>query len=310
MGSRFRASPRQSAVRRSTGWDRRRRTALARARTRRVPAARRRDRACRSGIAWARRRWHVRVRRLSPSRGSCRRPVCSRRGARRHPQRLMAHSERVRGVKSVAAGKVVVMPANVAVAIELSEERAQLEAWTRRPTSAQALAQRSRIVLLDGRRVWATPRSLSAMAIGYATWRPSGVLRFAAHRLDGLRRRAASRPATDDERRAGRSGHQRPRWIQTPKDATQWSTRSLAKELGLTQTAVFADLARVRAPAAPPGHVQALHGPVLRGQDPRRRRALSATRPSAPSCSVSTSSPRSRRWTGPLPMLPMLPRRP
>ena len=41
------------------------------------------------------------------------------------------------------------MPPNVAVGIELSdEERAQLEAWTRRRTSAQALAQRSRIVLL------------------------------------------------------------------------------------------------------------------------------------------------------------------
>ena len=41
------------------------------------------------------------------------------------------------------------MPSNVAVAIELSDqERLQLEAWTRRRTSAQALAQRSRIVLL------------------------------------------------------------------------------------------------------------------------------------------------------------------
>ena len=41
------------------------------------------------------------------------------------------------------------MPPNVAVQILLSEpERLQLEAWTRRRTSAQALAQRSRIVLL------------------------------------------------------------------------------------------------------------------------------------------------------------------
>ena len=44
---------------------------------------------------------------------------------------------------------MVVMPPNVAVAIELTdEERAQLEAWTRRRTSAQALAMRARIVLL------------------------------------------------------------------------------------------------------------------------------------------------------------------
>ena len=41
------------------------------------------------------------------------------------------------------------MPISIAVPIELSEdERAQLEAWARRPTSAQALALRSRIVLL------------------------------------------------------------------------------------------------------------------------------------------------------------------
>jgi FixJ family two-component response regulator len=41
------------------------------------------------------------------------------------------------------------MPSNTAVMIELGvEERAQMEAWSRRRTSAQALAQRSRIVLL------------------------------------------------------------------------------------------------------------------------------------------------------------------
>jgi DNA-binding NarL/FixJ family response regulator len=41
------------------------------------------------------------------------------------------------------------MPTPVAVAIELSDdERAQLVGWARRRTSAQALAQRSRIVLL------------------------------------------------------------------------------------------------------------------------------------------------------------------
>ena len=42
----------------------------------------------------------------------------------------------------------VVMPFPFAVAIELTaEERAQLLAWERRRTSAQALALRSRIVL-------------------------------------------------------------------------------------------------------------------------------------------------------------------
>src|SRR4051812_41386664 len=128
------------------------------------------------------------------------------------------------------------MPPNVAVAIELSDdERSQLEAWTRRRTSAQALAQRSRIVLLAAEGLKNTEiadrvGSNRAMA---AKWRS----RFAEHRLDGL----------TDEPRPGR-----PRTItdeqvdavitttleSTPKDATHWSTRSMAKHVGLTQTAV------------------------------------------------------------------------
>ncbi|HEY1456984.1 MAG TPA: IS630 family transposase, partial [Solirubrobacteraceae bacterium] len=41
------------------------------------------------------------------------------------------------------------MPIPAAVSIELSEEeRAQLESWARRRTSAQALALRCRVVLL------------------------------------------------------------------------------------------------------------------------------------------------------------------
>ncbi len=128
------------------------------------------------------------------------------------------------------------MPPNVAVGIELSDdERAQLEAWTRRRTSAQALAQRSRIVLLAAEGVKNTE---IAVRVGVsrnmaATWRS----RFAQHRLDGL----------TDEPRPGR-----PRTISdeqvdavitttlesTPRDATHWSTRSMAREVGLTQTAV------------------------------------------------------------------------
>jgi hypothetical protein len=44
------------------------------------------------------------------------------------------------------------MPFPVAEKIELSgEERRTLERWARRPTSAQALAQRSRVVLAAAR---------------------------------------------------------------------------------------------------------------------------------------------------------------
>jgi transposase len=128
------------------------------------------------------------------------------------------------------------MPPNVAVQIELSEdERAQLEAWTRRRSSAQALAQRSRIVLAaaEGLKNSEIAERVGVSRNMAATWRS----RFAEHRLDGL----------TDEPRPGR-----PRTISdeqvdlvitttlesTPTDATHWSTRSMAREVGLTQTAV------------------------------------------------------------------------
>ena len=129
------------------------------------------------------------------------------------------------------------MPSSVAVSIDLSrEERAQLEAWARRRTTAQALAQRSRIVLLaaDGVKNTEIARRLGTGRPMVTKWRT----RFAEHRLDGL----------TDEPRPGR-----PRTISderveevvvktlesTPKDATHWSTRSMAREVGLTQNAVL-----------------------------------------------------------------------
>jgi transposase len=129
------------------------------------------------------------------------------------------------------------MPSPVAVAVELSgEERAQLESWARRRTSAQALAERSRIVLLAAEGLKNTEIA-ERVGVGrpmVTKWRN----RFAEQRLDGL----------VDEPRPGR-----PRTITdeqveevivrtletTPKDATHWSTRSMAREVGLTQSAVL-----------------------------------------------------------------------
>jgi transposase len=125
----------------------------------------------------------------------------------------------------------------VAVAIELSdEERAVLERWARRPTSAQALALRSRIVLAaaEGDTNTGIARRLGVTRPTVTKWRG----RFAEYRLDGLL----------DEPRPGR-----PRTISdeqveevviktlesTPRDATHWSTRSMAAEVGLTQNAVL-----------------------------------------------------------------------
>ncbi len=129
------------------------------------------------------------------------------------------------------------MPISVAVSIELSEEeRAQLESWARRRTSAQALAQRCRVVLLaaEGLNNTEIAERLGVHRPMVRKWRS----RFAEYRLDGL----------IDEPRPGK-----PRTItdeqveevivktleSTPKDATHWSTRSMASEVGLTQSAVL-----------------------------------------------------------------------
>ena len=128
------------------------------------------------------------------------------------------------------------MPSSVLVPVELSAvERAQLESWTRRRSSAQALALRSRIVLLaaEGLKNTEIAAELGIHRNVAGKWRS----RFLEHRLDGLR----------DEPRPGR-----PRTItdemveevvvktleSTPRDATHWSTRSMAREVGLTQSAV------------------------------------------------------------------------
>jgi transposase len=129
------------------------------------------------------------------------------------------------------------MPSSVLAPIELSAaDRAQLESWTRRRTSAQALALRSRIVLLaaEGRNNTEIAGELGIHRNVAGKWRS----RFVEHGLDGL----------TDEPRPGR-----PRTISddqveevvvktletTPKDATHWSTRSMAREVGLTQSAVL-----------------------------------------------------------------------
>jgi transposase len=128
------------------------------------------------------------------------------------------------------------MPMPAAVTIELSDdERAQLEAWTRRRTSAQALAQRSRIVLLaaDGLTNIEIAQRLGVGRPMVTKWRS----RFAERRLDGLcdePRRGRPRTITDEQ-------------VEqvivttletTPKDATHWSTRSMAAQVGLSREAV------------------------------------------------------------------------
>ena len=129
------------------------------------------------------------------------------------------------------------MPSNVATRIVLSDdERAQLEAWARRRTSAQALALRSRIVLgaAEGLKNIEIAERLGTGRPMVTKWRN----RFAEHRLDGLTddpRPGRPRTVTDEQ------VEQVIVWTleSAPRDATHWSTRSMAREAGLTQSAVL-----------------------------------------------------------------------
>jgi transposase len=128
------------------------------------------------------------------------------------------------------------MPSPVAAVVDLSEdERAQLIAWSRRSTSANGLAMRSRIVLAaaDGLGNTAIAARLNVALSSARKWRS----RFLAERLDGLL----------DEPRPGRPRTVADEQVEavivrtletTPKVATHWSTRSLAAELGMSQSAV------------------------------------------------------------------------
>ncbi len=115
------------------------------------------------------------------------------------------------------------------------DERAKLEAWVRRPKTAQRLALRSRIVLAaaDGRANTAIAAELGVCLPTVGKWRQ----RFLARRLDGL---------TDEPRpgppRTITDAHVEDvvtRTLETkPADATHWGTRGMARATGLTQTAV------------------------------------------------------------------------
>src|SRR4051812_2006486 len=115
-------------------------------------------------------------------------------------------------------------------------EREALARWSRRPSSAQALALRSRIVLAcaEGQSNQAVARRERVTPQTVGKWR----LRFVQRRLDGLvdePRPGQPRKITDDkvEEVIVRTLEQVP-----PDGGTHWSTRQMAAATGLNQTAV------------------------------------------------------------------------
>jgi transposase len=122
------------------------------------------------------------------------------------------------------------------VAIVLSEhERETLQRWARRHTSSQALARRCRIVLAcaEGCSNVAVAEQVGVNPHTVAKWRH----RFADARLEGLvdaPRPGAPRTVGDELVEAV--------VVDTlesaPKDATHWSTRSLAAKHGISRTTV------------------------------------------------------------------------
>lgn len=124
-----------------------------------------------------------------------------------------------------------------AVAITLTkDERGTLSKWTRRRTASAALISRARMILLAAKG-WENgeiAEELGVHRVTVAKWRR----RFAEQRLSGIEH---DRPGR------GRPAHKRKHWARTivevtlhttPKDATHWSVRSLAKHLGVDKSLV------------------------------------------------------------------------
>jgi transposase len=115
------------------------------------------------------------------------------------------------------------------------EERTVLERYVRRGTTAQRLATRARIVLLcaDGLDNKKVARRLRTSSNTVGKWRA----RFVDARLDGLLdepRPGAPRKITDDQVEAIVVKTLE----STPKGATHWSTRRMAKAVGLGRDSI------------------------------------------------------------------------
>ena len=116
------------------------------------------------------------------------------------------------------------------------EQQTTLQRWSRGRTTPARLVRRARIVLLaaEGQTNLEIAAALGVERTIVGRWRR----RFAAAGLAGIER---------DAPRGGRPATKRQQWVRTiletttqrkPANATHWSTNSLAKELGVSQSMV------------------------------------------------------------------------
>src|SRR3954452_22188122 len=188
------------------------------------------------------------------------------------------------------------MPVPTAAEIVLTDdERDALEALVRRRTSAQALALRARIVLAaaDGlvNGEIAEREAISRPTV--TKWRN----RFAADRLDGLA--DAPRPGRPRTITDNKVEEVLVKTLESkPKDATHWSTRSMAREVGVTQNAVL----RIwHAYGLKPHLGDTFKLSTTRGLSTRSTTSsvCTSTRPNGRSCCAWMRRARSRRWIAP-----------
>jgi transposase len=152
------------------------------------------------------------------------------------------------------------------------EEQQTLERWARRRTSAQAVALRARIVLAcaEGATNVAVAEHLGIWPQTVAKWRG----RFVRERLECLAdepRPGRPRTIADDQvEQVIVATLERP----PPDHDTHWSTRSMARATGMSQSTISRDLAGLRAQAAPGADLEAVGRSSVHRQGPRHRGAL------------------------------------
>jgi transposase len=123
----------------------------------------------------------------------------------------------------------------VAVVIVTAKQRLELEAWSRRPKTAQALALRSKIILFaaEGWNNKTIAEKLATTPHTVGKWRK----RFACAGNDGLL--DEPRPGTPRKLSDKQVEQVLARTLESqPEAATHWSTRDMAKACGLSQSSI------------------------------------------------------------------------